>query len=151
MEEKQIWPSNNHAVSTPLELVPKLTRVACVIQCGGIWFANGKFGVTWKLFQAVVKPPQSLKGTCHIKLSSNDRERMASQTTSGHQDASEEDDDVDDSAVGLQVQVQDSDDEGSQPPPPQQVTSSVSEAAEAAEETVTRKKVVRRKKNGSEE
>jgi hypothetical protein len=37
--------------------------------CGGLWFANGKFGVTWKLYQGVVKPAQSLpKGQCHIKL-----------------------------------------------------------------------------------
>ena len=54
---------------TPTELIPKGSEIACIIQCGGIWFANGKFGVTWKLFQGVVKPTQSLaKGQCHIKL-----------------------------------------------------------------------------------
>jgi hypothetical protein len=56
---------------TPIELIPKGSEIACIIQCGGIWFANGKFGVTWKLFQGVVKPTQSLaKGQCHIKLDS---------------------------------------------------------------------------------
>jgi len=56
---------------TPTELIPKGSEIACIIQCGGIWFANGKFGVTWKLFQGVVKPTQSLaKGQCHIKLDS---------------------------------------------------------------------------------
>jgi hypothetical protein len=50
-------------------LIPKGSEIACIIQCGGIWFANGKFGVTWKLFQGVVKPTQTLaKGQCHIKL-----------------------------------------------------------------------------------
>jgi hypothetical protein len=54
---------------TPNDLIPKGSEIACIIQCGGIWFANGKFGVTWKLFQGVVKPTQSLaKGQCHIKL-----------------------------------------------------------------------------------
>jgi hypothetical protein len=54
---------------TPEELIPKGSEIACIIQCGGIWFANGKFGVTWKLFQGVVKPTQTLaKGQCHIKL-----------------------------------------------------------------------------------
>jgi hypothetical protein len=54
---------------TPTELIPKGSEIACIIQCGGIWFANGKFGVTWKLFQGVVKPTQTLaKGQCHIKL-----------------------------------------------------------------------------------
>lgn len=146
MEEKQIWPSKNQAVSSPVELVPKLTRVACVIQCGGIWFANGKFGVTWKLFQAVVKPPQSLKGMCHIKLTSSDKERMTANVQHNDSEDEDEDDTNDSSVVGLQVQVQDSDDEGSQPPPSQ-----ASESAAVAEETITRKKVVRRKKNGSEE
>jgi hypothetical protein len=144
MEERQIWPSKNAQVLTPVELIPKLTRVACVIQCGGIWFANGKFGVTWKLFQAVVKPPQSLKGTCHIKMNSVDKERMG-QTVS-HMADEEEEDDVDDSNAVSGVQVQDSDDEGasSQPPP-------VAETEATSEETVTKKKIVRRKKNGSDE
>lgn len=54
---------------TPEAVIPKGSEIACIIQCGGIWFANGKFGVTWKLFQGVVKPTESLaKGKCHIKL-----------------------------------------------------------------------------------
>lgn len=138
-EEHQLWPSTK--VSSPVELIPKLTRVACVLQCGGIWFANGKFGVTWKLFQAVVKPPQSLRGTCHIKLSSNDRERMVQQTQADDEDV----DEVDDS-VGLQVQVQDSDDESSQP----NVAVAASETV-AEESSASRKKIVRRKKNASDE
>jgi len=137
MEEHQLWPSTK--VSSPVELIPKLTRVACVLQCGGIWFANGKFGVTWKLFQAVVKPPQSLRGTCHIKLSSNDRERMVQQTQADDEEADEVDDSV-------QVQVQDSDDESSQP----NVAVAASETV-AEESSVSRKKIVRRKKNASDE
>lgn len=53
----------------PDVLIPKGSEIACIIICGGIWFANGKFGITWKLYQGVVKPTQSLpKGMCHIKL-----------------------------------------------------------------------------------
>jgi len=144
MEQRQIWPSENGLVSNPVELIPKLTRVACVLQCGGIWFANGKFGVTWKLFQAVVKPPQSLRGTCHIKLSSTDRERMSQQVA---EDADEDEVDELDNTVG--VRVQDSDDEGSQQPS----TTTAAEPNEASAEEVStaRKKVVRRKKNASDE
>lgn len=145
MEQRQIWPSENGIVSNPVELIPKLTRVACVLQCGGIWFANGKFGVTWKLFQAVVKPPQSLRGTCHIKLSSTDRERMSQHVA---QDAEDEDEvDEVDNTVG--VHVQDSDDEGSKQPAS---TASTEPSEVSAEEVSTaRKKVVRRKKNASDE
>ena len=146
MEQRQIWPSENGLVSSPVELIPKLTRVACVLQCGGIWFANGKFGVTWKLFQAVVKPPQSLRGTCHIKLSSTDRERMSQQVA---QDADADEDDVDEVDNTVGVHVQDSDDEGSQQPS----ATAVAEPTEASAEEVStaRKKVVRRKKNASDE
>ena len=59
----------NDSGETPDALIPKGSEIACIIMCGGIWFANGKFGVTWKLYQGVVKPTQSLeKGLCHIKL-----------------------------------------------------------------------------------
>jgi hypothetical protein len=149
MEQKQIWPSKNEQISSPVELIPKLTRVACVIQCGGIWFANGKFGVTWKLFQAVVKPPQSLRGTCHIRLSSNDRERMTQSASHTTGDEEEEDEtDTNEDTVGVQVQVQDSDDEGSQPLPSVTVTS---ETDVAVEETNSKKKIVRRKKLTTDE
>ena len=54
---------------TPTALIQKGCEVACIIVCGGLWFASGKFGVTWKAYQIVVKPTESLaKGVCHIKL-----------------------------------------------------------------------------------
>ena len=150
VEQRQLWPSVTGAVSSPVELIPKLTRVACVLQCGGIWFANGKFGVTWKLFQAVVKPPQSLRGTCHIKLSSTDRERMTQSAPRAAVDDDEDVDDVDNTTVG--VSVQDSDDEGSQPAVTVAAAAAAAEPEASAEEVSSaRKKVVRRKKTGSDE
>jgi len=87
------------------ELIGKASNVATIIQCGGIWVANGKFGVTWKLFQAVVKPKTSLSGKCHIVLSDKDKEKLTS--------AIQADDDDDDEPVLVSsvTQVQDSDDE----------------------------------------
>ena len=64
---------------TPVDLVTKGTNLAAVIQCGGIWFANGKFGVTWKLIQAMVKPRATLKGKCHIQLNDDEKKVMESQ------------------------------------------------------------------------
>jgi len=117
VEQRQIWPSVDGSASSPVDLIPKLTRVACVIQCGGIWFANGKFGVTWRLFQAVVKQPQSLRGKCHIRLNDGDKERIAasgpSNTGTGGFDADTEDDD--NGATG--TVVQDSDDDQPAPTP----------------------------------
>jgi hypothetical protein len=89
------------------ELIGKASNVATIIQCGGIWVANGKFGVTWKLFQAVVKPKTSLSGRCHIVLSDKDKEKLTSAIQ-----ADDEDDDGNEPVVVQSItQVPDSDDE----------------------------------------
>ena len=65
---------------TPLDFIKKGTQVATIIQCGGLWFANGKFGMTWKLIQAVVqKPRANIVGQCFIKLKKADKDRLKSQ------------------------------------------------------------------------
>ena len=54
----------------PESFIEKGSNTACILQCGGIWFANGKFGVTWKLFQTVVKQVERMdKGQCYINVS----------------------------------------------------------------------------------
>jgi hypothetical protein len=66
-QSQSIFP--NEEGKTPDELVQKGANVKCLITSGGIWFANGKFGVTWKLNQAVVKPPDTFeKGKCYISV-----------------------------------------------------------------------------------
>ena len=70
-------PCNEHI--TPIDLIAKGSHVAVVLQCGGVWFAGGKFGVTWKLFQAVVKPKTTLRGKCHINLSQDDKKLVETQ------------------------------------------------------------------------
>ena len=69
-----VFPSEDE--SNIVDFIVKGSNVATIIQCGGIWVANGKFGVTWKLFQAVVKPRVNLSGKCHISLSEKDREKL---------------------------------------------------------------------------
>uniref|UniRef100_A0A6C0AZL8 Uncharacterized protein n=1 Tax=viral metagenome TaxID=1070528 RepID=A0A6C0AZL8_9ZZZZ len=65
---------------TPLDFLKKGTNVAVIMQCGGLWFANGKFGVTWKLAQAVVQRPKpSLLDECLIKLKPSDKAKLKSQ------------------------------------------------------------------------
>jgi hypothetical protein len=69
-----LFPCDNEEL-TPAHFVPKLSNVACVIQCGGIWIGGKGWGITWKLVQCVVKPKEvaSVFGTCHINLSEEDR------------------------------------------------------------------------------
>ena len=81
MDDSTLYPNDDGI--TPMDLIPKLTNVAMIIQSGGVWFANGKFGTTWKLVQAKVKPRASLKGRCHIELSADEREKLDTQKESG--------------------------------------------------------------------
>ena len=72
-----LFPNQATPSVTPLDFIQKGINVAVIMQCGGLWFANGKFGLTWKLIQAVVqKPRASLAGSCFIKLKPSDKERL---------------------------------------------------------------------------
>ncbi len=59
-----LFSGDNNNGTSPMELIPKGMNIEVVLQCGGIWFANGKFGVTWKLHQAMIHPKPSMKGVC---------------------------------------------------------------------------------------
>jgi hypothetical protein len=90
---------------TPLDFLKPKTHVSCLLQCGGIWFVNGKFSITWNLKQAMVKKPKaSMEGQCFIKLKASDKEKMKTLAPVEH-----DDNDVDDGAVA--TIVDDSDDE----------------------------------------
>jgi len=137
-----IFPCDNENL-TPLDFVPKLSNVACVIQCGGIWIGGKGWGLTWKLVQCVVKPREvvSVYGRCHIQLSPDECDAMEKQELR----------DVDDDAVEMPTQapglkradttytpittsttVEDSDDEGAA----EQPVASAAAAAEADEPEV---------------
>ena len=79
VDMQPIFPDASNPALSPKDLIAKGSHIAVSIQCGGIWFANGKFGVTWKLFQAIVKPKMSLKGKCHIKLDEEEKTKIVSQ------------------------------------------------------------------------
>lgn len=75
----RIFPSDNE-MATPMDFVPKMSNVACVIQCGGLWFGGKGWGLTWRMKQIVVKPREivSIFGKCHVNLSDKDKETMES-------------------------------------------------------------------------
>ena len=78
-QSRKIFPDSSNEHLTPVDLIAKGSHIAVVLQCGGVWFAGGKFGVTWKLFQGVVKPKTTLRGKCHIQLSVDDKKLVATQ------------------------------------------------------------------------
>ena len=81
VNQNPVFPSPTSEPSNPMDLITKGSNVALIIRCGGLWFANGKFGCTWKLLQAVVKPKPTLKGKCFITLSDNDIDKMEKSDT----------------------------------------------------------------------
>ena len=76
-----LFPCEN-PMTTPMDFVPKLSQVMCLLQCGGIWIGGKGWGITWKLVQCVVKPREnvSVLGKCRIPLSMDVREMLESQS-----------------------------------------------------------------------
>ena len=120
-----LFPNKENHTITPLDYLKKGTMLACVIQCGGIWFTNGKFTVTWKLLQAVVqKPKASISGQCLIKLKPAEKEQLKSATTI-------QEDDTEDT---INAHVEDSDNEETPVHIPETVFAKVSEIAPVAQQ-----------------
>ena len=99
-----VFPNANDDNMSISDFIVKGSNIATIIQCGGIWVANGKFGVTWKLFQGVVKPKTTLSGKCHIVLSEKDKEKLVSPVD-------DDDDDEPVKMVSSVTEVPDSDDD----------------------------------------
>jgi len=135
---------NNHL--SPLEFIKPKTHVIGLIQCGGLWFINGKVSITWNLKQAIVqKPKDSMEGQCFLRPKLQDKEKLKALPVP---------EEVDPDGVVSAV-VDDSDDEEEEevvpPPPPsvpkpEPVQEVVPVAAAAATEEPKKKRVVTKKK-----
>lgn len=145
-DENKLFPNPANPCVTPLDFLQKGVNVACVLQCGGLWFANGKFGLTWKLIQAVgAKQKASLSGKCLIKLKTSDKEKIKA-APEPDEDAEEpttlvedsEDEDEEEEVVTAPVSV------------PVPVPAPVLVAPPAAVEEKPKKKVVKKKVVGAE-
>ena len=136
MDRDMIFPSEEGY--TPVDLIQKLQNVALVIQCGGLWFANGKFGVTWKLVQAVVQPKVAILGnkTCHVVLSDDARARLREEKRENEVEAA-----VTGAAPAAAEAVESSDDEDEEP-----AKEPTPEPEPVPEPVKPKKKVVRKKK-----
>jgi hypothetical protein len=108
-----IFPCENDEM-TPAHFVPKLSNVACVLQCGGIWIGGKGWGVTWKLVQAVVKPKEvvTVFGKCHIKLSEDEKNTIENDDAEAEEEVL-----VPEPKAAAQTMVEDSDEEEEAPKP----------------------------------
>lgn len=135
-----IFPSDSDV--TPVDLVPKLSKIACTLQCTGIWVGGKGWGLTWKFISGVVKPKQSesVRGVCHVRLTDTDRQAIDNDVS--------DDVDVEDEPVSVaapapapvvkapvETTVEDSDDDAPAPVP---------ETSEPVEQVPATPKVVKK-------
>jgi hypothetical protein len=131
---------NSHL--SPLEYLKPKTHIICLLQCGGLWFVNGKISITWNLKQAIVqKPKPTMEGTCFLKPKAADKEKMKTLPPP--------EEPVDPDGVPTTI-VDDSDDEREDVPVHVQpvvtaTTTAVVEEETVVEEVKPKKKIVRRK------
>jgi hypothetical protein len=104
-ESVMIFPCDDPDASPP-DFVPKLSNIACVLQCGGVWIGGKGWGLTWRMVQGVVKPRvnDTIYGQCQIQLSPDDVDKLNKQVV-------DDDEDVVVVAPAPSVEVDDSDDD----------------------------------------
>jgi hypothetical protein len=151
----EIYDSNSNVLfpnsdgKTPKDIIVKGSDAALIITCGGLWFAGGSFGVTWRLTQAVLKPKPSLRGKCHIVLDDDEQRRISAPPS---KPAAQYDDDRVPSAAAAsasqEVDVEDSEEEEEEEDdaPVKKTVSSSAAPATAAAAAVAPKKIVAKKK-----
>jgi hypothetical protein len=139
---------------TPVDFIPKMSKVACTLQCTGLWIGGKGWGLTWKLVQCIVKPKEteSIKGNCQIKLS--DTDRIEKQDPKEYEDFDNADVPETKSSVNVTVVEDSDDDEPSETvapapaptPVPESKPAAVVAAAPAPAPEVQKKKVIVKKK-----
>ena len=138
-----VYPSSDSDVS-PLDLVPKYSQIACVVQCGGLWFGGKGWGVTWRLNQAVVKPRGNSgfdNDVCHLKLSDEDKTKINSYEAPETEEVV-----VDDKVEKEEEVVEDSDEEDKEEEVvAKKVVKKVSKPVEEEEVVPKKKKVLKKK------
>jgi len=147
----EIYDSNSNALfpnsegKSPKDIIVKGSDAALIITCGGLWFAGGSFGVTWRLVQAVLKPKPSLSGKCHIVLDDDEQKRMTAPSKSA---AHYDDDHVPSAAAAAasqEVDVEDSDEEEEEEDAPLKRTTSAAAPAPVAAASAPKKIVAKKK------
>ena len=133
---------------TPLDFLKPKTHVICLIQCGGLWFVNGKVSVTWNLKQAIVQKPKTssiVEGTCFLRPKAAEVAKLRALPPP--------EDDIDPDGAVASTIVEDSDDEDEEfelpapapaPPVPSPVVETVTDPVVAP--AAVKKRVVAKKK-----
>jgi hypothetical protein len=110
------------------EIISKGAEVKGLFRCNGIWFAGGKFGMTCKPIQLVVRPKaRILPGVCQLTMSTSSASNLEEDELDRPVKASAT------ASTEMNVSVEDSDDED----PDKEYASAPVEPPESAESTET--------------
>lgn len=151
MEENTLFvPDMSDKIDDFTSIIPKASHVIAGIQCGGIYYINGKFGITWRLIQAMVQRPVRLQGGCFLKPSSNDMAALhdikrKQESETGEADALGYDEPASAPAPApapepVSTEVEDSEDEAPAPAP----APAKAPVKKTVKKTVVKKKVVKK-------
>jgi len=123
---------------SPVNLIQKGSHIVGLMKCTQISFVGGRWGISWSLVQAKVRPPQRLlgSGTCHVADDSDDEDTLET-LAQKDKEADESDDDEDVSKPTFDDDEEDEEEEEAEPEP------------EPVVEVKKKKKVVRRKKKST--
>lgn len=149
-ECNKLYPSLENPQISPLDYLKKGTNVACIIQCAGIWFTNGKFTVTWQLVQALVqKPRESIVGKCFIKINPKEKEALKQKVITEESFEAEEEEvvvqKVQSQSNSTSIDVVDSDEEDDETLGEAAAVQQAEEVPAPVVEVVSKKKVVKKK------
>jgi len=95
MNKKQIFGPDVETEKTPMDLIPSRSHMKGLMQCSGVWFAGGRFGVTWNLVQAQVRPPVRIRGFCMMDDSDDEGALKKVEAFEAAEAASADDDEPD--------------------------------------------------------
>lgn len=127
--------------SHPTELIPLGSHVSAIIECGGVWFAAGRFGVTWRLVQGKVKQPIRMDGYCMLDDPEEDAMLQRITAKEKEQLAKQQGEDTSEHAEELPDTEDETEQETAAPEP---------EPEPEPKTVVKKKKVVRKKKKADE-
>lgn len=78
--KEKLFPSESTEL-TPVDLIPKMSKVACVLQFSGIWFGGKGWGLTIRATQAVVRQQvrNNINAMCQIDLDNEEEQEPQQQ------------------------------------------------------------------------
>lgn len=145
IHKNSIFTPDTELGSTLFEsLIPKSSNIIAALQCNGIWFVGGKFGVSWKLVQSIVRPPVRIQGGCFLSVSSSDKKHL-NDISKREEEENQKQENNDNDNQETNVNVDDSDDE--QDENQENETEPEAEIEEKPKKVVKKKRKVVKKKS----